>query len=183
MNLYELSEVKNMESKLDTLSTVIIVSGIISSIIIAISGLIIFGDLNSSIATAGISGYVLAASLVTAFSLLISTLAIAFSLQAKAEQLDTEKEMLKYCHYINSNIQTLTDAQSAIQQASENNAVKNIGEEKTNSASYINKSSTVLSKEKNVNPSWICKNCKEANPGENKVCSKCGNPKLMNKYY
>lgn len=172
-----------MESKLDTLSTVIIVSGIISSIIITIAGLIIFGELNSTRDTAEISGYVLIASLVTAFSLFIATLAIAFSLQAKAEQLETEKEMLKYCHYINSNVQTLTDAQSATQQTDGNDAVKNIDDEKTNSASYINKSSTVLSKEKNVSPSWICKNCKEANPGENKVCSKCGNPKLMNKYY
>lgn len=172
-----------MESKLDTLSTVIIVSGVISAIIITIAGLIIFGDLNSTRDTAEISGYVLIASLVTAFSLFIATLAIAFSLQAKAEQLEIEKEMLKYCRYINSNIQTLTDAQSATQQTDGNDAVKNIDDEKTNSASYINKSSTVLSKEKNVSPSWICKNCKEANPGENKVCSKCGNPKLMNKYY
>lgn len=172
-----------MESKLDTLSTVIIVSGVISAIIITISGLIIFGDLNSTRATAEISGYVLIASLVTAFSLFIATLAIAFSLQAKAEQLEIEKEMLKYCHYINSNVQTLTDAQSATQKTDGNDAVKNIDDEKTNSASYINKSSTLLSKGKNVSPSWICKNCKEANPGENKVCSKCGNPKLMNKYY
>lgn len=172
-----------MESKLDTLSTVIIVSGVISAIIITIAGLIIFGDLNSTRDTAEISGYVLIASLVTAFSLFIATLAIAFSLQAKAEQLEIEKEMLKHCRYINSNIQTLTDAQSATQQTDGNDAVKNIDDEKTNSASYINKSSTVLSKEKNVSPSWICKNCKEANPGENKVCSKCGNPKSMNKYY
>lgn len=172
-----------MESKLDTLSTVITVSGIISSIIITIAGLIIFGDLNSTRDTAEISGYVLIASLVTAFSLFIATLAIAFSLQAKAEQLEIEKEMLKHCRYINSNIQTLTDAQSATQQTDGNDAVKNIDDEKTNPASYINKSSTVLSKEKNVSPSWICKNCKEANPGENKVCSKCGNPKSMNKYY
>lgn len=166
-----------MESKLDTLSTVIIVSGVISAIIITIAGLIIFGDLNSTGDTAEISGYVLIASLVTAFSLFIATLAIAFSLQAKAEQLEIEKEMLKYCHYINGNVQALTDAQSATQQTDGND------DEKTNSASNINKSSTVLSKGKNVSPSWICKNCKEANPGENKVCSKCGNPKLMNKYY
>ena len=172
-----------MESKLDTLSTVITVSGVISSIIITLSGLTVFTDLCRSDATAGISWYVLVASLVIAFSLLISSLAISFSLQAKAEQLETEKEMLKYCHYINSNIQTLTDAQSATQQTDGNDAVKNIDDEKTNPASYINKSSTVLSKEKNVSPSWICKNCKEANPGENKVCSKCGNPKSMNKYY
>ena len=172
-----------MESKLDTLSTVITVSGVISSIIITIAGLIIFGDLNSTRDTAEISGYVLIASLVTAFSLFIATLAIAFSLQTKAEQLEIEKEMLKHCRYINSNIQTLTDAQSATQQTDGNDAVKNIDDEKTNPASYINKSSTVLSKEKNVSPSWICKNCKEANPGENKVCSKCGNPKSMNKYY
>lgn len=131
-----------MESKLDTLSTVIIVSGIISAIIITIAGLIIFGDLNSTRATAEISGYVLIASLVTAFSLFIATLAIAFSLQAKAEQLETEKEMLKYCHYINSNVQALTDAQSAAQQTDGND------DEKTNSASNTNKSSTVLSKEK-----------------------------------
>ena len=173
-----------MESKLDTLSTVIIVSGIISSIIITIAGLIIFGDLNSTRATAEISGYVLIASLVTAFSLLIATLAIAFTLQAKAEQLDTEKEMLKYCRYINSNVQTLTDAQSATQQTSENSAVKNVDYDKNNSVSEISKTApTSIPKVKPANPSWICKNCKEANPGENEVCSKCGNPKLMNKYY
>lgn len=167
-----------MESKLRTLSTVITISGIISSIVIAIAGLIIIGKLSSTNAPAEISGYVLVASFVTAFSLIIATLVVAFSLQAKAEQLDTEKETLKYCRYINSNVQTLTDAQSATQQTDGNDAVKNIYDEKTNSASYINKSSTVLSKEKNVSPSWICKNCKEANPGENKVCSKCGQPKL-----
>lgn len=105
-----------MESKLDTLSTVIIVSGVISTIIITLAELLIFDDLNNTVATAGISGYILVASLITAFSLLISALAIAFSLQAKAEQLDTEKEILKYCRYINSNIQTLTEAQSATQQ-------------------------------------------------------------------
>lgn len=115
-----------MESKLNTLSTVIIVSGVISAIIITISGLIIFGDLNSTRATAEISGYVLIASLVTAFSLFIATLAIAFSLQAKAEQLATEKEMLKYCHYINSNVQALTDAQSAAQQTDGNDDKKQI---------------------------------------------------------
>lgn len=115
-----------MESKLDTLSTLITVSGVISSIIITLSGLTVFTDLCRFDATAGISWYVLVASLVIAFSLLISSLAISFSLQAKAEQLVTEKEMLKYCRYINSNIQTLTDAQSATQQTSENNAVKNI---------------------------------------------------------
>lgn len=167
-----------MESKLDTLSTVIIVSGVISAIIITISGLIIFGDLSSTKATAEISGYVLVASLVTAFSLIIATLSIAFSLQAKAEQLDTEKEMLKYCRYINSNIQTLAEAQSATQQTAGDNAVKNIGNEKANSASYINKSSTSLPKAKPANPSWICQNCKEANPGKNEVCSKCGNAKV-----
>lgn len=161
-----------MESKLDTLSTVVTVSGVISSIIITLSGFTVFTDLCRSDATAGISWYVLVASLVIAFSLLISSLAISFSLQAKAEQLETEKEMLKYCHYINSNVQTLTDAQSAAQQTDGND------DEKTNSASNTNKSSTVLSKEKNVSPSWICKNCKEANPQENKVCSKCGQPKL-----
>lgn len=167
-----------MESKLDTLSTVIIVSGIISSIIITIAGLIIFGELNSTRDTAEISGYVLIASLVTAFSLFIATLAIAFSLQAKAEQLETEKEMLKYCHYINSNVQTLTDAQSATQQTSENNTVKNVDHEKINSVSNAQKPvPTSLPKAKPANPSWICKNCKEANPGENKACSKCGNPK------
>lgn len=173
-----------MESKLRTLSTVITISGVISSIVIAIAGLIIFGDLSGTKATAEISGYVLVASLVTAFSLLISTLAIAFSLQAKAEQLDTEKEMLKYCHYINSNIQTLAEAQSATQQTAEDNAVKNIGDEKNNSVSEIQKTvPTSLPKAKSANRSWICQNCKEANPGENEVCSKCGNPKLMNKYY
>lgn len=167
-----------MESKLDTLSTVIIVSGIISSIIITIAGLIIFGELNSTRDTAEISEYVLVASLVTAFSLIIATLVIAFSLQAKAEQLETEKEMLKYCHYINSNVQTLTDAQSATQQTSENNTVKNVDHEKINSVSNAQKPvPTSLPKAKPANPSWICKNCKEANPGENKACSKCGNPK------
>ena len=173
-----------MESKLDTLSTVIIVSGVISAIIITIAGLIIFGELNSTRDTAEISGYVLIASLVTAFSLFIATLAIAFSLQAKAEQLETEKEMLKYCHYINSNVQTLTDAQSTAQQTAENNTVKNADNEKINSVSEIQKPvPTSLPKAKSANRSWICQNCKEANPGENEVCSKCGNPKLMNKYY
>lgn len=168
-----------MESKLDTLSTVITVSGIISSIIITIAGLIIFGDLNSTRDTAEISGYVLIASLVTAFSLFIATLAIAFSLQAKAEQLEIEKEMLKHCRYINSNIQTLTDAQSATQQTDGNDAVKNVDYEKNNSVSEISKTvPTSIPKVKPANPSWICKNCKEANPGENKVCSKCGQPKL-----
>lgn len=168
-----------MESKLDTLSTVITVSGVISSIIITIAGLIIFGDLNSTRATAEISGYVLIASLVIAFSLLISSLAISFSLQAKAEQLETEKEMLKYCHYINSNVQTLTDAQSAAQQTSENNAVKNVDYDKNNSVSEISITvPTSIPKVKPANPSWICKNCKEANPQENEVCSKCGQPKL-----
>lgn len=157
-----------MESKLDTLSTVIIVSGVISAIIITIAGLIIFGELNSTRDTAEISGYVLIASLVTAFSLFIATLAIAFSLQAKAEQLETEKEMLKYCHYINSNVQTLTDAQSATQQTSENNTVKNVDYEKNNSVSEISKTvPTSIPKVKPANPSWICKNCKEANPQEN----------------
>ena len=119
------------------------------------------------------------ASLVIAFSLLISSLAISFSLQAKAEQLETEKEMLKYCHYINSNVQTLTDAQSATQQTSENNAVKNVDNEKNNSVSEISKTApTSIPKVKLANPSWICKNCKEANPQENEVCSKCGQPKL-----
>lgn len=168
-----------MESKLDTLSTVIIVSGVISAIIITIAGLIIFGDLNSTRDTAEISGYVLIASLVTAFSLFIATLAIAFSLQAKAEQLETEKEMLKYCHYINSNVQALTDAQSSTQQTSENNTVKNVDYEKNNSVSEISKTvPTSIPKVKPANPSWICKNCKEANPQENEVCSKCGQPKL-----
>lgn len=168
-----------MESKLDTLSTVITVSGVISSIIITLSGLTVFTDLCRSDAKAGISWYVLVASLVIAFSLLISSLAISFSLQAKAEQLETEKEMLKYCHYINSNVQTLTDAQSSAQQASENNAVKNVDYDKNNSVSEISKTvPTSIPKAKPANPSWICKNCKEANPQENEVCSKCGQPKL-----
>lgn len=164
-----------MESKLDTLSTVITVSGVISSIIITLSGLTVFTDLCRTDATAGISWYVLVASLVIAFSLLISSLAISFSLQAKAEQLETEKEMLKYCHYINSNVQTLTDAQ----QTSENNAVKNVDYDKNNSVSEMSKTvPTSIPKVKPANPSWICKNCKEANPQENEVCSKCGQPKL-----
>lgn len=173
-----------MESKLDTLSTVITVSGVISSIIITLSGLTVFTDMCRLDTTAGISWYVLVASLVIAFSLLISSLAISFSLQAKAEQLETEKEMLKYCHYINSNVQTLTDAQSTAQQTAENNTVKNADNEKINSVSEIQKPvPTSLPKAKSANRSWICQNCKEANPGENEVCSKCGNPKLMNKYY
>lgn len=45
-----------MESKLDTLSTVITVSGVISSIIITLSGLTVFTDLCRFDATAGISG-------------------------------------------------------------------------------------------------------------------------------
>ncbi len=160
-----------MQSKLDTLSAVIIVSGIIGAIIIALAGFFIYGDLIDTNPTSSISGYVLIAAIITAFSLLTASLTNAFSLQAKAEQLDTEKEILRYCHSISKNIQTLAEAQSAAQQTDDNADC-----EKINLFSDIYKSA-VLPKAKPANPSWICKNCKEANPGENKACSKCGNPK------
>lgn len=55
----------------------------------------------------------------------------------------------------------------------------NVDYEKNNSVSEISKTvPTSIPKVKPANPSWICKNCKEANPQENEVCSKCGQPKL-----
>lgn len=139
-----------MRSKLDTLSAVIIVSGMIGAIVFALAGFFIYGDLTGTDPTSSISGYVLIAALITAFSLLTASLTNAFSLQAKAKQLDTEEEILRYCHAISKNIQTLTEIQSTAGHTDENNTDKNSDCENINSFPDIYKFiPSAISEEKN----------------------------------
>lgn len=97
-----------MESKLDTLSTVIIVSGVISSLIVIAAGVGISFSMSDSYSTASMSAYILIASLIIGFFIIIFSLAVAFSLQAKAEQLETESKIKKECHSINSYLEILS---------------------------------------------------------------------------
>lgn len=106
-----------MESKLRTLSTVILTIGIIGAIVLFIAGMLLAGNFNTN-ATSGVMITTIIITLVVTFLEIVSTLVITFLLDAKAEQI----KITEFCYSINNYLEMIAGKSSYHQTSSTTNS-------------------------------------------------------------
>lgn len=112
-----------MESKLRTLSVVILVAGIIGAVILFIAGMLLAGNFNTY-ATSVLKTITIIATLMVTFFAIISTLVITFLLDAKAEQIKNEIKIIEFCYSINSYLGMIAEKSTYHQTSSTTNSNK-----------------------------------------------------------
>lgn len=110
-----------MESKLRTLSTVILTIGIIGAIVLFIAGMLLAGNFNTN-ATSGVMITTIIITLVVTFLEIVSTLVITFLLDAKAEQIKNEIKITEFCYSINNYLEMIAGKSSYHQTSSTTNS-------------------------------------------------------------